>query len=77
MKYSAPMFSSFSQCLAEFMLIAIKHDFVMHLHSQGPLARLKTSGCALGFQHFPRDLVNVNEWKIMCDPSNMFELTSI
>ena len=23
---------------------------------------------ALGFQHFPRDLANVNEWKIMFDP---------
>ena len=23
----------------------------------------------LGFQHFPRDLANVNEWKIMFDPS--------
>ena len=31
--------------------------------------RLKTSGFALGFQHFPRDLANVNEWKIMFDPS--------
>ena len=24
---------------------------------------------ALGIQHFPRDLANVNEWKIMFDPS--------
>ena len=46
----------------------IKHDFV--IHSQGPSGRLKTSGFALGFQHFPRDLANVNEWKIMFDPSN-------
>ena len=30
---------------------------------------VKTSGSALGFQHFPRDLANVNEWKIMFDPS--------
>ena len=30
---------------------------------------VKTSGFALGFQHFPRDLANVNEWKIMFDPS--------
>ena len=30
---------------------------------------LKTSGFALGFQHFHRDLANVNEWKIMFDPS--------
>ena len=34
---------------------------------------LKTSGFALGFQHFPRDRANVNEWKIMFDPS--IELT--
>ena len=26
------------------------------------------SGFALGFQHFLRDLANVNEWKIMIDP---------
>ena len=30
---------------------------------------VKTSGFALGFQHFPRDLANVNEWKIMFDLS--------
>ena len=24
---------------------------------------------AIGFQHFPWDLANVNEWKIMFDPS--------
>ena len=30
---------------------------------------LKTSGFALGFQHFHRDLANVKEWKIMFDPS--------
>ena len=29
---------------------------------------LKTSGYALGFQHSPRDLANVNELKIMFDP---------
>ena len=34
MKYSAPMFSSFSQCFAELMqIIAIQHDGVK---SQGP-----------------------------------------
>ena len=33
-----------------------------------PRKMLKTSGFALGFQHFPRDLSNVNEWKIMFDP---------
>ena len=29
------------------------------------------SGFALGFQHLPRDLVNVNEKKIMFDPYNI------
>ena len=29
---------------------------------------LKTSGFAFQFQHLPRDLANVNEWKIMFDP---------
>ena len=33
-----------------------------------PREMLKTLGFALGFQHLPRDLVNVNEWKIMFDP---------
>ena len=33
-----------------------------------PRKMLKTSGFALGFQHLPRDLANVNEWKIMFDP---------
>ena len=33
------------------------------------LGRLKTEGEALGFQHFPQALENVNEWKIMFDPS--------
>ena len=32
-----------------------------------PREMLKTSGFALGFQHLPRDLANVNEWKIMFD----------
>ena len=27
------------------------------------LGSVKTSGFVLGFQHFPRDNVNVNEWK--------------
>ena len=33
-----------------------------------PREMLKTSGFALGFQHLPRDLANVNEWEIMFDP---------
>ena len=44
---------------------------------QVPRGVLKTEGVlkidtighdALGFQHSPRDLANVNEWKIMFDP---------
>ena len=35
-----------------------------------PREMLKTSGFVLGFQHLPRDLANVNEWKIMFDPYN-------
>ena len=45
-------------------IIAIEHDFVIHLDAQG-----QNLGFRLGFQHFPRDLANVNEWKIMFDPS--------
>ena len=33
-----------------------------------PREMLKTPGFALGFQHLPQDLANVNEWKIMFDP---------
>ena len=33
---------------------------------------LKTSGFALGLQLLPRDLANVNEWKIMFDPYNLY-----
>ena len=33
-----------------------------------PREMLKPSGFPFGFQHFPRDLANVNEWKIMFDP---------
>ena len=33
-----------------------------------PREMLKTSGFALSFHHLPRDLANVNEWKIMFDP---------
>ena len=32
-------------------------------------ASLGTLRIALGFQRFPRDLADVNEWKIMFDPS--------
>ena len=32
-----------------------------------PREMLKT-GFALGFQHLPRHLANVNEWKIMFNP---------
>ena len=30
---------------------------------------LKTTGFAVGFQYFPRDLANANEWNIIFDPS--------
>ena len=42
-----------------------------------PQEGLKTSDMsdfALGFQHFPQDLVNVNESKIMFDPSIVIQL---
>ena len=42
-----------------------------------PWEELKTEGFALGFQHFPQDLANVNEWKIMFDPSVISESISI
>ena len=38
-----------------------------------PREMLKTSGFALGFQHLPRDLANVNEWKIMFDPYKIYD----
>ena len=40
-----------------------------------PREVLKTSGFALGFQQFPWDLQNVNEWKIMFDPSIITHVT--
>ena len=33
-----------------------------------PREMLKTEGEARGFQHLPRDLANINDWKIMFDP---------
>ena len=44
----------------------IKYSAPIFSFSSGTL---RTSGFALGFQHFPRDLANVNEWKIIFDPS--------
>ena len=35
---------------------------------QVPREVLKTAASSLGFQHLPRDLANVNAWKIMFDP---------
>ena len=37
---------------------------------QVPRELLKTSAFGLSFQHLPRDLANVNEWKTMFDPYN-------
>ena len=42
-----------------------------------PWEKLKTSGFALGFHHLPRDIANVNEWKIMFVPYIVLELTCI
>ena len=42
-----------------------------------PREELKTSGFALGFQHLPRDLANVNEWKIMFDPYSEGEYNNL
>ena len=39
------------------------------LHFHNVLLNLCNNSFALGFQHFPPDLANVNEWKIMFDPS--------
>ena len=36
-----------------------------------PREVLKTEGFALGFQHLPRDLANINERKIIFDPYNI------
>ena len=33
-----------------------------------PREVLKTGAFGLSFQHLPRDLANVNAWKIMFDP---------
>ena len=35
------------------------------------LRKVENIGLRLGFQHFPWDLANVNEWKSMFDPSNI------
>ena len=35
------------------------------------IRKVPGEGFALGFQHIPRDLANVNEWKIMFDPSSV------
>ena len=35
---------------------------------QVPRKVLKTAASGLGFQHFPRDLANVNVWKTMFEP---------
>ena len=37
---------------------------------QVPREVLKTAASGPGFQHLPRDLANVNAWKIMFDPYN-------
>ena len=46
-----------------------EHDFVIYNICKAPREVLKTEGFARGFKHFPQDLANANEWKIMFDPS--------
>ena len=41
---------------------------------QVPWEVLKTAASGLGFQHLPRDLVNVNAWKTMFDPYNKMSI---
>ena len=31
----------------------------------------------IGFQHFPRDLADVNEWKFMFDPSSDRDIVKV
>ena len=64
MKYSAPLFLSFVQnlCNNRDAIIEIKNDFVIHLHWLGPKRSVEN---AVGFKHSPRDLMNVNEWKVI------------
>ena len=62
---SAPYFFRFCRIYA---IIAIKMILSFINIRLVPGGVLRTSGYALGFQHFPRDLVNVNEWKVIFDP---------
>ena len=43
-----------------YAIIAVKNYFVIHYHSQGPSGSVENLGYALGFQHSPQDLANVN-----------------
>ena len=40
---------------------------------QDPWEVLKTAASGLGFQHLPRVLANVNEWKNMFDPYSKYK----
>ena len=51
-----------------YAIIAIEHVFPFYNIRWVPRAMLKTEGCALGFQHLPRNPANVNEQKNMFDP---------
>ena len=44
---------------------------------QVPWEVLKTAAFGLGFQHLPRDLANVNEWKTMFDPYMQLQITKM
>ena len=70
MKYSTRIFSSFLQSFfLIYAIIAINMILSFINIPKVPQEVLKTSGFALGFQHFPPYLANVNEWKIMFDTS--------
>ena len=46
-----------------YAIIAVEHGFSMHKHSPGSVGGVENCGLAsgFGFQHLPRELVNVNE----------------
>ena len=51
-----------------YAIIVIEHVFPCFNIRWVPRAMLKTSGCALGFQHLPRNPADVNARKNMFDP---------
>ena len=68
MKYSGPIFSSFCSVFLNLCNYSDQKWYCYSLTFARSLGELNTLGFALGFLNFPRDLANVNEWKIMFDP---------